>query len=472
VLEKFDGAEIVYGDSVTGDTEVVIRTIDSDNSMRLTIEEVLKRYTNASITYNSDKEHFTPTIQLETYSDIGWTKIKHIMRHYTNKIIYLIETNTGCVKVTADHSCILGNGTIIKPTELKPGDKLLTCDNNNIVSGIILKISNITPATPILVYDFETGNHHFQAGDGNIVVHNTDSIFIDFHAKDTEGRRLTGKVGLKKSIDLGVEAENYIQQFLKPPHRLEYEKTFWPFILFSKKRYIGYKYEFDLDNYKETSMGIVMKRRDNANIVKFVYGRVMDTLLKERDLAKSIKILKDDLHNLLDGKFPMDMLVITKSLKGFYKNPTQIAHKVLADRMGDRDPGNKPMSNDRIPYAYIEKKNAKLQGDKIEHTQYIIDNKLKLDYAFYITNQIMKPVGQIFALIAEDLPGFNKGDDYYKNKRRNLLNKFPPNKADEKIQAAKFDDATDLIFGEVLRKATNRKNKTQAITNFFSVKKN
>ena len=52
----------------------------------------------------------------------------------------------------------------------------------------------------------------------------------------------------KKAIDLGVEAEKYVQQFLKPPHKLEYEKTFWPFILFSKKRYIGYKYEFDINN--------------------------------------------------------------------------------------------------------------------------------------------------------------------------------------------------------------------------------
>jgi len=304
-----------------------------------------------------------------------------------------------------------------------------------------------------------------------IVYGDTDSIFIDFHAKDADGNRLTGKVGLKKSIDLGVEAENYIQQFLKPPHRLEYEKTFWPFILFSKKRYIGYKYEFDLDNYKETSMGIVMKRRDNAKIVKHVYGRVTDILLKERDLAKSIKVLQEDLHSLLDGKFPMDMLVITKSLKGFYKNPTQIAHKVLADRMGDRDPGNKPMSNDRIPYAYIETKNAKLQGDKIENPQFITDNKLKLDYKFYITNQIMKPVGQIYALIADTLPGFNKGAGYYENKRKYLLNKFPPHKADEKIQNAKFDDATDLIFGEVLRKATNRKNKAREITDFFGVTK-
>ena len=103
-----------------------------------------------------------------------------------------------------------------------------------------------------------------------------------------------------------------------------------------------------------------------------------------------------NLIKLLDGKFKLDMLVITKSLRGYYKNPDRIAHKVLADRMGVRDPGNKPSSNDRIPYVYIEVKEEKgksmLQGDRIEHPEYIKENKLKPDYKFYITNQIMKPM--------------------------------------------------------------------------------
>ena len=49
-----------------------------------------------------------------------------------------------------------------------------------------------------------------------------------------DGKLLTGKEALKESIRLGIEAEKYIQPFLDPPHRLEYEKKFDPFILFSK----------------------------------------------------------------------------------------------------------------------------------------------------------------------------------------------------------------------------------------------
>ena len=138
---------------------------------------------------------------------------------------------------------------------------------------------------------------------------------------------------------MGVGAEKYIQQFLKPP-RLEYEKTFSPFILFSKKRYIGNKYEEDAENlYKQTYMGIVLKRRDNADIVKHVYGTIIDILINKLDLEGSIKFCQEAFcSKLLQGGFPLDMPIITKSLRGFYKNPDQIAHKVLTDRIGEREP--------------------------------------------------------------------------------------------------------------------------------------
>ena len=320
----------------------------------------------------------------------------------------------------------------------------------------------------------ETVTGNFNTG-FSLIVKNTDSVFIDFSPKDEDGNAMTGKAGLKKAIDLGVEAEKYVQQFLKPPHKLEYEKTFWPFILFSKKRYIGYKYEFDINNYKETSMGIVLKRRDNANIVKHTYGSVIDILLKEQNLSKSITTLQSQLMDLLDGKYPMDMLVISKSLRGYYKNPQQMAHKVLADRMGKRDPGNKPMVNDRIPFVYIQTKESKnvklLQGDRVEHPDYIKEHKIKPDYKFYITNQILKPVCQIYALIAEKLDGFKKGPNYYEERYQYLKKTLGHTKALEKVNDMRFNDASDLVFGEVLRVAENRKNRTRVISDFFKVTK-
>jgi DNA polymerase elongation subunit (family B) len=107
--------------------------------------------------------------------------------------------------------------------------------------------------------------------------------------------------------------------------------------------------------------------------------------------------------DLLAGKFPLTKLTITKSLRAEYADPTRIAHKVLADRIAERDPGNKPSTTDRIPFVYIEAPHAKLQGEKIELPSYIRDHGLQPDYAFYITNQIAKPVAQVFGLALEHM---------------------------------------------------------------------
>ena len=346
------------------------------------------------------------------------------------------------------------------------------------------------------VYDIETESGNFQAGIGQLIVKNTDSIFINFTdviKNRYPNREFTEKDLLKESIVLGEEAAANINKHMKSPQNIEYEKTFWPFCIFSKKRYFGNKYEHNIEKYKQTSMGIVLKRRDNALIVKTIYGGVIDIILNKRDIEASKKFFYNSIKELLEGKVDLSQLVISKTVRTDYANPNQIAHKVLADRMGDRDPGNRPQSNDRIPYCYIDtcnilcklcsvkvnpdqckcincmniycyyhlnnhrescikvcrfckmnssqtsltncltctawycnkcfekhklrtdkykvthndkckKKltNKLLQGDTIEHPQYIAEKKLKIDYNYYLTHQIENPVYQIFELVMKN----------------------------------------------------------------------
>ena len=241
----------------------------------------------------------------------------------------------------------------------------------------------------------------------------TDSVFFTFNFENVEtGEKIVGKPALEATIELAQEVGKRASKSLKKPHDLEYEKTFMPFCLLSKKRYVGMLYETDPNKCQQKSMGIVLKRRDNANIVKDIYGGIIEILMKEKNIDKAVGFLKDCLQNLIDEKYPIEKLIISKSLRSKYKDPKRIAHKVLADRIAARDPGNKPASGDRIPYVYIvNKSGSKLQGDKIEIPSYINENKLIIDYAFYITNQVMKPVQQLFALVLEKLPGVADDED-------------------------------------------------------------
>jgi DNA polymerase elongation subunit (family B) len=254
------------------------------------------------------------------------------------------------------------------------------------------------------VYDLTTSNHHFQAGIGQMIVHNTDSVFVQFPTKD-----------LRDSIESGKRAAEKITSLCRKPYKIEYEKTFYPFILFCRKRYVGLMYEDDVSKCKRKTMGIALKRRDNAPIVKDVFGGALDILLEHRNIRQSFDFVKEMLVKVVKNEIPLEKYIITKQLRDDYKNPGQIAHRVLADRMEERDAGNKPQVGDRLSFIYVEKlKDAKKQGDRIEHLDYVREKKLKPDTEFYISNQIQNPVAQMFALAIEDLEGYKPVTDYKK----------------------------------------------------------
>ena len=600
-LGTFVGAKLTYGDSVLGDTPLIVR-----KNGFISIVPIAELNDDEWVSYEEFKPFDTNRREkeqtkafYEIWTSNGWSKINRVIRHKTLKKLYRVKTDSGFVDVTEDHSLLDNNKKIIKPLDCRPGQKLLCgfplldkvgLNNNNDVSLYQIKeyindifvnplflyfipydilngsnnvkmsflemffdksieemktigwskimlqglywllmttnsmndfsemkinylfgIKDIFNGEGVVneieylrvtdddeyVYDIETVTGNFHAGVGNIIVKNTDSVFInftDYIKKMFPDKMLSEEELLEQSIKMGIEAAKNINKRMKWPQNIEYEKTFWPFCIFSKKRYFGNKYEHNTYKYKQTSMGIVLKRRDNAPIVKKIYGGVIDIILNKRNVELSKKFFYDSIKDLLNGKSDINDLVISKTLKIDYANPNQIAHKVLADRLGERDPGNKPQSNDRIPYCYIDACNLKckicngktnpekckcitcmniycsthivahksvcfkvcrfcklpgdkegilskcgtcngwycskcndkhmtrkdkygqthmdkckkpltnklLQGDTIDHPQYIVENDLKIDYKYYLEHQIEKPVFQIFELVMKN----------------------------------------------------------------------
>jgi DNA polymerase elongation subunit (family B) len=469
--------------------------------------------------------------------------IRHQLADHKKMIRVL--TDTGCVDVTDDHSLLKENGGEISPKNIQLGMNLLHNPlleiniienkqtlsnknnyynevrnnsyffnsfidaakftnylNNNKIMYCLYTINNyIVVYTGInelknpfsikkyhnikysgYVYDLTTDNHHFAAGVGNMIVHNTDSVFFKFNLTDKEtGEKIIGDKALELSIEIAQEACHNVSKVLKQPHDFEYEKTFMPFCLLSKKRYVSIKYEFDPKKGKRNEMGIVLKRRDNAPIVKDIYGGVIDILMKEKNIQKAIDYVNKCLKDLVDGNVPIEKLIITKSLRSFYKNPQGVAHKVLADRIGQRDPGNKPTSGDRIPFVYIVTKESGkgkkiLQGDKIETPTFIKENNLKIDYSFYITNQIMKPLLQLFGLVLEDIwlsqkPPRRAKVSNFKRELENIKeNEEDEKKCEKKITKIKDKEVQSLIFDKYLRDTNNAKEGNQNLTKFFAKK--
>ena len=299
----------------------------------------------------------------------------------------------------------------------------------------------------------------------------TDSVFFTFNLTEMDGTPIRGKKALEITIELAQQVGDLASSFLKAPHSLVYEKSIMPFCLLRKKGYVGIYYETNANKGTRKSMGIVLKRRDNAPIVKDVYGGIIDILMKEQNMERAISFLKNYLQDLIDEKIPLEKLIITKSLNSNYKNPQQIAHKVLADRMGQRDPGNKPSVGDRVPFVYIHNPGKKaLQGDRIEHPVYMKQNGIKPDYAFYITNQIMKPVQQLFALVLENIPGFKRRKEMLNDRielEASRIGSDNPEALQTKITKLREKEVKELLFDEFLIQATNATNKNRSIKDFF-----
>ena len=281
----------------------------------------------------------------------------------------------------------------------------------------------------------------------------TDSIFVNFNPRGPDGEPLKGREAVVATMELTEEAGKFITGTLKDPHDFEFDKVIYPFIIFSKKRYTGMFYEDSPDSCKEKSMGIVLKRRDNAPILKQIYGAAVQELLLRQDVAAAVKVVKEGVRNLVEGKVKLSMLTITKSLRSEYKT-TPPAHKVLADRMAVRDPGNAPASGERVGYVYIKpqagQKASDLQGERVETPAFIREKGLEPDYEYYILHQLMNPLSQLFGIFVDEIPGYEK-----------------PGSWDEDVIAQKERIAADLLFREGLGMCKQSAKKA-FISKFFS----
>ena len=327
---------------------------------------------------------------------------------------------------------------------------------------------------------YETTCHGPVKCNAEYIYGDTDSVFFTFNLKNpVTGEKIRGKPALEMTIEIAQDAAKLCSEWLKPPMELSYEKTLMPFILLSKKRYVGMLYEEDPNKGKLKYMGLSLKRRDSCDYLKDVYGGILNILMKENDIKKATAFLNHSLLELIEGHVSMDKLAITKALRSDYKNPNQIGHKVLADRIGQRDPGNKPKPGDRMKFVFVVNNTPKaLMGDKIETPEYIIENKLPIDYTHYITNQLMKPLQQLFGLAlevmweTESTTSALKQLRAYKKEIEKIQNNYPDMeefmKKKEKYCSTRVKA---LLFDDILTRIYNEKNKIRTLNAFFQPKK-
>jgi len=228
--------------------------------------------------------------------------------------------------------------------------------------------------------------------DCKVIYGDTDSIMIKFPAGTTVA---TAIVRAK-----GMETQFVEEGFFAKPVFLEYEKVFFPFLLLKKKKYVAYKFENDPTVGKIDAKGIEMVRRDNCLLVSKTQKRVIDILLRERDIDGAIKFLTTTLRCLAMGEVDRNDLVVSKALKKWdYVNPQP--HATLAEKLKARNPADPPRLGDRIPFVILRPRGGRDTKiyNRAEDPAYAALHNKSIDVHYYIHQQMKKPFLRIFEQI-------------------------------------------------------------------------
>ena len=581
VEANFPGAKVRYGDSVTPDTPLLIKKNGTIHTVR--IDSLVDLYE-----IRDDGKEIAE-INAEVLTESGFTPIKQIVRHKTTKNIHRVLTHTGVVDVTEDHSLLLKNKEMIKPSEVTLGTELLHgdcvstfCDvdtditleeakvmgfffgdgscghydskytwalNNadmkfleemkqlcpfetkiydTIKSSGVYKLNaigdvksvslkyrslfynehreKIIPAcilnaplhivksfcegyymadgdkdvngytrmdikgregsmgmyilgrrlgynvsintrsdkqdifrqtwttsaqrkNPIAikkleligetegyVYDLTTESHHFHVGPGDMVVHNTDSVMVEFDVGDRKGEE-----AIAYSWEVGERAAEECSALFKKPNNLELEKVYWPYFLYSKKRYAAKLWTKGKDDKMHMDYidikGLQVVRRDNTPHVREVCKELLDVILTSSDPGPPKELAKERAIELLSGDVSNEKLILSQGLSDNYKvggknvsvtSPDSIninqSHVQVVTKMRQRRPGSEPQSGDRVPYLLTKTDDPKAKAyEKAEDPKYVEEHGVPIDYHYYFLNKFLNPVCDLLDPLYENV---------------------------------------------------------------------
>ena len=560
VEKHFPGAKVRYGDSVTPDTPLLIRRDGIIETCRIDtlINDYIKRDDGKEIGF----------IHADVWTESGFTPIKQVIRHKTNKNIHRVLTHTGIVDVTEDHSLLLENKEMVKPSEVSIGMGLLhgnsieafyskdtgitideakvmgfffgdgscgtyrcksgvkstwalnnskkeylremqklcpfdtkiydtikssgvyklnargnvleivdkyrslfyneyrekvvpscilnashgiiqaffdgyymadgdkdqngytrmdikgkegsmgmyilgrklgynvsiniRCDKPNVFrqtwtkstqrkSPIKIKKLEYLGQTDGYVYDLTTESHHFHVGPGDLVVHNTDSVMVEFDVGERKGED-----AIKYSWELGERAAEECTKLFKKPNNLELEKVYYPYFLYSKKRYAAKLWTQGKDGKMNMDYidvkGLQLVRRDNTPYMREVCKELLDVILESNDTSTPKALALQRAVELLEGDVPNEKLILSQQLGDSYKSDN-LPHVQVRNKMRDRQPGSEPQSGDRVPYILCKTWDPRAKAyEKAEDPKYAADNKMDIDYPYYFLNKFINPI--------------------------------------------------------------------------------
>lgn len=244
----------------------------------------------------------------------------------------------------------------------------------------------------------------------------TDSVMVEFDVGDRKGEE-----AIAYSWKVGERAAEECSALFKKPNNLELEKVYWPYFLYSKKRYAAKLWTKGEDDKMHMDYidvkGLQLVRRDNTPHVREVCKELLDVVLTSSDPGPPKELAKERAIELLSGDVPNDKLTLSQSLSDSYKvggkaisvtSPESIninqSHVQVVTKMRQRKPGSEPQSGDRVPYLLTKTEDPKAKAfEKAEDPKYVEENGVPVDYHYYFMNKFLNPVCDLLDPLYENV---------------------------------------------------------------------
>ncbi len=228
-----------------------------------------------------------------------------------------------------------------------------------------------------------------------VIYADTDSVMVGLKTTDVQ-----------EALKIGGEICELINDEIHHILELKIESIFKTLLILSKKRYAGWNFEPMDSGWEESTLtkGIETVRRDWCDLVSETLEEVLETILKEQNIKKSVKIVKEKIEQIKTGKMDIDKLVMTKSISKSLKNYKGVQpHIELVKKMRARDPATAPNVGDRV--GFVITKGLQMISKRAEDPDYVKKHGLKIDSKYYIESQLFPPLERVFESL-----GVNRSD--------------------------------------------------------------
>ena len=251
----------------------------------------------------------------------------------------------------------------------------------------------VRQARTILENSIKFIHSNFHKYGGRVVYGDTDSMFIVFE-----------KLSKTKAFDVSYKIVNDISNMYKKPVKLKFEKIYYPSVLISKKRYVGYSYESisQLEPVLDAK-GIEVIRRDGCQIASKILERCLKILFEFRDVEKVKNYIQRQCVRIVQGKVNIREFIIAKEYRGreTYQNVKSVAACQIANQKLIKDPLAEPLTGERVPYLIAYGPPGLPLYELVRAPEdFLANDDLKVNYEYYTLKQILPPLDRIMGLMS------------------------------------------------------------------------